>query len=111
MDNLGIEFISVFGMPPTQFVALAHDLGRRYITTGLKPMDYNPHGYPRWSLRDRPARQEMVAAMGDHDVSLSLGEGFLVQSGADVRETWTADLEAMAELGVRRINSVSFEPD
>src|ERR1700741_1033992 len=111
MENLGLEVISGFGMPPVAFVELVHDLGLRHATTNLKPMDYNPHGYPRWSLRDPPTRREMVAAMADHGVSLSLGEGFLVQPGADARETWVADLEAMAELGVKRINSVSFEPD
>lgn len=111
MENLGIEFISVFGMPPVAFVQLAHDLGCRYVSTAMKPMDYNPHGYPRYSLRDGALRRELIAAMGDHGVSLSLGEGFLVQPGADAPATWAADLEAMAELGIRRINSVSFEPE
>jgi sugar phosphate isomerase/epimerase len=111
MENLGIEFISVFGMPPVDFVKLAHALGCRYISTALKPLDFNPHGYPGYSLRDRALRRELLAAMGRYGVSLSLGEGFLVQPGADSRATWTADLEAMAELGIPRINSVSFEPD
>jgi sugar phosphate isomerase/epimerase len=98
-------------MPPVAFVELAHELGCRYVSTGLQPMDYNPDGHPRWSLRDAALRRELVAAMDDLGVSVSLGEGFLVQPGADARETCVAGLEAMAELGVKRINSVSFEPD
>jgi hypothetical protein len=63
MENLGIEFISVFGMP-LAFVELARDLACRYVSTGLKPMDYNPHAYLRYSLHDRGTRQEMIAARG-----------------------------------------------
>ncbi|CAN7605894.1 TIM barrel protein [Phenylobacterium sp. LjRoot219] len=111
MDRLGIEFISVFGMPPVAFVELARDLGVRHITTGLQPMDYNPHGYAGWSLRDAGARREMIRAMDDCGVSLSGGEGFLVQPGADARAANLANFEAMAELGATRVNSVSFEPD
>jgi len=35
MDRLGIEMLSVFGMPPIEYVHLTADLGCRYITTGL----------------------------------------------------------------------------
>lgn len=111
MQDLGIEYISAFGMPPVAYVELARDLGCRYVSTGLRQMNYNPHGYPPFSLEDRTTRREMIAAMHECGVSLSLGEGFLVRPGADVRETSMANLEAMAELGVKRINSVSFEPD
>jgi sugar phosphate isomerase/epimerase len=111
MADLGIEMISVFGMPPVSFVELARDLGCRHISLGLRQMDFDPHGYPRFSLRDPALRREIVAAMDDCGVSISLGEGFLVAPGADAREGWAADLELMAELGVPRINSVSFEPD
>ena len=111
MDNLGIEFISVFGMPPVAFVELARDLGVRHITTGLQPMEYNPYDYPRWSLRDPETRRQMIKAMDDCGVSLSGGEGFLVQPGADARAGNLANFEAMAELGATCVNSVSFEPD
>ena len=35
MHPLGIEFISVFGLPPVEFVHLAADLGCRHISTAL----------------------------------------------------------------------------
>lgn len=111
MVNLGVDFISFFGMPPAQAVRLAGELGCRSISSGPKPMDYNPDGHPRWSLLDPAVRRELKAAMADCGVSVALGEGFLVQPGADVRETSAANLEAMADLGVKQINSVSFEPD
>ena len=40
MNRLGIENISVFGLPPVEFVNLAADLGCRYISTGLEPIDW-----------------------------------------------------------------------
>ena len=99
----------MFGLPPVDFVNLAADLGCRYIATGLTAIPYNPHGYPPFSLRDDPAlRREMVAAMNDRGVSISLGEGLLVRDGADVRDHAT-DLAIMAELGITRINTVSFD--
>ena len=36
MDRLGVEFLSVFGLPPVEFVNLAADLGCHYISTGLR---------------------------------------------------------------------------
>ena len=112
MNRLGIENISVFGLPPVEFVNLAADLGCRYISIGLVSMDYNPHGYPRFSLReDKALRREMVAAMRERGISISLGEGFTVRPGLDVCKERAADLEVMCELGVKRINTVSMDPD
>ncbi len=111
MEKLGIEHLSVFGLPPVAFVNLAADLGCHYIATGLTPAPFNPHGYAPFSLRDDAAlRREMVSAMRDRGVSISLGEGFSVRAGDNIRER-AADLQVMAELGVVRINTVSLDPD
>lgn len=109
--NLGIENISVFSMPPVEFVNLAADLGCQHISTGLISYGHNPHGYAPFSLREDAAlRREMIAAMRDRGVSISLGEGLGVRPGADVRDQ-ARDLDIMCELGVRRINMVSMDPD
>src|SRR5271163_1393863 len=112
MDRLGVEMLCVFGMPPVEYVHLVADLGCRYITTGvvgfapLKSLGYQP-----FSLRDDARlRLELLAAMDDRGVSISLGEGLLIAPGVDVR-SYTADLDIMAELRIPRINAVSLEPD
>jgi sugar phosphate isomerase/epimerase len=111
MDRIGIEPLSVFGLPPVAFVELAADLGCAHIGVALTSPPYNPHGYPPWSLRDDVGlRREMMAAMRDRDVAVSLGDGFVVREGADMRER-AADVEIMAELGAPRVNTVSFDPD
>ena len=110
-DRIGIERLSVFAMPPVEFVNLAADLGCRYIAIALTPTAYNPHGYRAWSLRDDAAlRREMAAAMRDRGVSVSLFEGFGIQPGRDVRD-YAADLDRLRELGGTRINAVSIDRD
>jgi sugar phosphate isomerase/epimerase len=114
MTSLGIEFISVFGMPPVQLVELASDLGYNCISGGLQSMPgrYNPDGYPQYSLKnDLAMRRDLISAMKDRGVSMSLGEGFAIFPNSDVRESYASDLDVMNELGVKRINSVSFETD
>jgi sugar phosphate isomerase/epimerase len=109
--GIGIEFISVFGLPPVEFAALAARLGCRHIGLALAPMAGNPHDYPLWSLRDDAAlRRETVAALRDSGVSISLGEGFLVMPQSDVAKT-AADLDLMRELGAPLVNILCLEPD
>ena len=110
-ERIGIEQLCVFGLPPVQFVNLAADLGCCHISTGLAPPRFNPHGYPKWSLRDdRTLRREMLAAMHDRGVSISLSEGFAVMPDGDPSKI-AADLEAVCELESKRICAVSIDPD
>jgi sugar phosphate isomerase/epimerase len=108
---LGIEFISVFGLPPVEFVHLAADLGCRHISTALIALQLESLGYPPFSLKDDAAlRRELLAAMADRDVSISLGEGMVIRPGADV-SALAPELDIMAELGAAQVNSVSFDRD
>lgn len=112
-DSIGIEFISVFGLPPLEFVALAADLNCRYIGMALAPLPglANPHNYPAWSLReDLGLRRKFMAALRDRDVTISLGEGFIGRPGADT-QTIARDLDVMAELGVQCVNFLSVDAD
>lgn len=109
--------LTLLGMPPVEHVKLAGELGCASISTGLTSFSLGPFGYPgfslypEWSLQTDPAlRREMKAAMRDTGVHIALGEGFRVRPDADLRDQG-ADLDVMAELGVRRINAVSMERD
>nr|WP_307873590.1 MULTISPECIES: sugar phosphate isomerase/epimerase [unclassified Frankia] len=109
--RLGLEHQTVFGLPPVEFVHLAADLGCRYIAAVLTGNPVNPHGYEPFSLRDDTAlRRRTIAAMRERDVSISLGEGFVVRPGSDMRGH-AADLDVMAELGVAMVNTVTMDPD
>jgi sugar phosphate isomerase/epimerase len=110
-NALSIDFISVFGLPPIQFVKLAAELECEHISIALTPMPANPHRYPLWSLReDSGLRRDMIAGLQDCGVSIFMGEGFLVRPGIDVRAA-AADLDHMLELGVATVNVLSLEPD
>lgn len=112
MHALGIERLCVFGMPPVAFVELAADLGCDCVGVGLAPTQgYNPHGYPHWSLRDDARlRREMVAALADRGLAISIVEGFAFAPGHDVRG-YARDLDLVCELGADRINVVSLDKD
>jgi sugar phosphate isomerase/epimerase len=107
---IGIDFISVLGMPPVPFVALAAELGCPNISISFTPITDNPHHYPSWSLRDDAhLRRDLIAAQRAHGVTISLGEGFLIRPGADIRDAAT-DVAIMRELGAPIINIVAIDP-
>ncbi|MEW9856558.1 sugar phosphate isomerase/epimerase family protein [Novosphingobium sp. M1R2S20] len=110
--RLGIDCISVFGLPPVAFIELAAELGCDSVSLGLSSMEYNPEGYPRFSLReDKTLRREIKAALSANGVQIALGENLPVIPGSDSTNTWRASLDVLSELGAQRINSVSFEPE
>lgn len=109
--RIGIEFISVLGMPPVDFVGVAADLGCRHIGMALQPIVSQPGAFPAWSLRtDAALRRDLAAALADRGVSISIGEGFMVRSGSDIRDT-AADLDLMCEMGIGRVNVLGLDPD
>jgi sugar phosphate isomerase/epimerase len=109
--RIGIEFLSVFDLPPVDFVELTARLGCSYISLGLSQMGCQVHDYPAYSLRDnKQLRKDVVKAMDDCGVSISLGEGFGIKPNADVADL-QRDLEIVRELGGRRINTVAIDPD
>lgn len=111
LDNLSLEFISVFALPPVSHVDLAADLGCRFISLRLEPLPYNPEGYSLWSLRqDASLRRNTRAALVDRGIDISLAEGFAVRADKDVRAL-EADLDLFAELGAQRIATLGMDPD
>jgi sugar phosphate isomerase/epimerase len=109
-SELGIEFISVLGLPPVEFVQLAADLGCRRIGIALEPIVL-AKCYAKWSLRtDAALRQNVLNALRDGGVSVALGEGFIAWPNKDIREV-RADLDAMRELGAQQVNLIALDPD
>ena len=117
MNRLGIEMLTLLGMPPVEHVRLAGELGCVSISTGLSGLPLAQFGYPNfapypaWSLEHDPKlRREMKAALRDTGVHIGLAEGFRVRPDADLRER-AAALDIVADLGALRVNAVSMEPD
>ena len=117
MNRLGIEMLTLLGMPPVEYVKLASELGCVSVSTGLSGLPLTMFGitdfapYPMWSLRDDAAlRREMIAAMRDTGVKVGLAEGFSAKSDADT-SAFAADLDIFAELGAERLNAICMEDD
>ncbi len=109
---LGIDKLSVFGMPPVEFVTLTAELGCDSVGIGLATVPgYNPHGYRDWSLREEPGlRRDLVAACHDHGVAIALVEGFAYVPGQPMSR-FAADLDLVREIGGVRLNLVSLDKD
>lgn len=108
---LAIEYLSVFGLPPVEFIKIASELGCSHVSMGLTGIHLESLGYPHYSLRGDVALQRDVrSAMDDCGVGISLGEGFLIAPGTDW-DAFALDLDLMCELGVPRINTLGLDPD
>jgi sugar phosphate isomerase/epimerase len=109
-DRIGIEFITGLGMDPVAFVHAVADLGCRHCGIALAPIVTIDDG-ARWSLRsDAALRRATADALAGRGVSLSVAVGFLIWPDKDIRET-AGDLDLLAELGARRVNILSLDPD
>jgi sugar phosphate isomerase/epimerase len=114
-NRLGLEMLTLLGMPPVAYIELAAELGCVSVSTGLTglPPAMVPGGglYEMWSLEDDATLfRETKAVLRDTGVKIGLGEGFRVRTDGDVADR-AAALDLMAELGAQRINAVSTEPD
>lgn len=111
MTRLAIEFISVLGLPPVEFVQVAAQLGCRKIGLACTPIVALPELYQMWTLRGNPGLvREVKRALADSGVSLSLGEGFLIRGGADIADQ-AGEMDVLAELGAPLVNVVTIEGD
>lgn len=111
MHSIGIEFISVLGQPPVDYVHTAADLGVRHIGMAPAPIVTVEGLYPPWSLvEDAALRREVKAALADRGLSVSVGEGFLIMPGMDVQE-FAGQVDAMAEIGAPVLNVIGVNPD
>lgn len=107
--RLGIELLSVFGLPPVPFVELAARLGCQCISIGPTGTGYNPHGYPDFSLLDdAQLRRDLAGALRDHGVSIALGEGCIIRAQSKIRDA-AATMDMFAELGAERVNTVILD--
>jgi sugar phosphate isomerase/epimerase len=98
-------------MAPPDLVDLAAKNGCRYIGIMSQQWSDNPEGYPFWSLlTDVSLRRETALRLADNGISISLGDGIMVSPGEDV-ERHRAALDMYLELGAKRVNTVSFDPD
>ncbi|KPH68114.1 TIM barrel protein [Novosphingobium sp. ST904] len=108
---LGIDSQTIFGMLPTQHIALAAHLGCSFVSLGIQSVPWKLDRYPQWSLRDDPVlRRDTAAQLRALGISISLAEGFVIRPGSDVRDK-AGDLDILAELGAKMASTVAMDRD
>ena len=111
MVNLGLEYLSVFGLDPVAFIRLARELGLSSVGLNMngasnalaKPADPG--------FRDDPKRRaEIVQALRDNGITLTLVEGFPV-TPASTAGDFASDLDHLAEMGAQKLCCVIIDKD
>lgn len=110
-DRLAIEFISVFGMPPVEFIELAARLECPAIGLAPAPIVALPDLYPAWNLiADAALLRETKAALAASGVRIAQFEGLLLMPGRDAASQ-VAILDLAAELGAGQANACCLHPE
>lgn len=111
MERLGLECLSGFGIHPVQFIRMAGELGCGHVSLNLSKSANRLPQYPEFSIRDdAPLRREIIAALTDTGVHLSLLEGFALTADTEVADL-APQLDIAAELGARAVCAVSLDKD
>lgn len=108
--SIGVDHLSVIGMPPVDFISVAKEAGLSSVSLFYEQRT-NPLGFPDWSLiSDARLRREVVRRLDDTGMILALGEGCVLKSDTDVKDLQSV-LDIFTEIGAPRVGLVSFEAD
>lgn len=108
---IGLDYLSVFGMRPGDFVRLTARAGYDAVGLNLGGASNRLAGAPRYDLRDDPSlRRELGEAVLETRMAVSLVEGFPILPQADVG-SFDSHLDWIATLGAKAICAVSLERD
>jgi sugar phosphate isomerase/epimerase len=111
MRELGLEYLSVFGLGLEEYVDLAGDLGCNFISLNLGGAANRLPQYQPVNVRgDASSRRELVRALADRGLRLALMEGFAITPTGSVAEL-ARDLDLVAEMGAAAICVVSIDKD
>jgi sugar phosphate isomerase/epimerase len=104
MNPLGLEYLTVYGCHPLDYIRMAADLGYAHVSLMTRKLDFPgmpPHAPVPF---EEPAlRREMLALLADRGVSIGLIDGFSFHRDMPAPD-FRAMLDIVAELGVGRIN-------
>jgi sugar phosphate isomerase/epimerase len=110
-DRIGVDYLSMVGASLPDFIRTAAAAGARNVSLfNTLPANFNPWNASLLSAcEDAAVRREVISCARDEGVSIALMEGFAVVPESSV-EQHRRGFEVLAELGVTRVNSVSFDP-
>lgn len=111
MEQLGLDPLVAFGLPPVEYAELAADLGCGHLALAFGPLPWNPCGFAPWSLRqDRALQRTLAATLAARDLDVSVVVGFSLRAGAEIADM-APEMDLAAELGARQLATVGMDPD
>lgn len=108
--KLGLEMQTVFGLPPTEHLQWAAELGLSFITLGPGPLPWRWDDFEDWSLADLRTRNNIKRIMQNTGVEILLGEGFAIRPQVEATDHCD-NLDYFAELGASFVNTVTLDRD
>lgn len=104
MNPLGLEYLTVIGCHPLDYVRIAADIGCSHIAFHTSALDFPGMPPPAPSIFEHAAlRRDVVASMNDHGLSVHLVDGFGFHD-RNPRPDHRALLDMSAEIGATRIS-------
>lgn len=111
MVKLGVDYLSVFGLEPVDFIHLARDLGLSSVGLNLRGASNSLSEASDVGFRNSPERRSAITrALRDTGMTLALVEGFTAGPDDTVADM-VRDLDHLAEMGAVSICHVSVDRD
>lgn len=105
MNPLGLEYLTVMGCHPLDYVRIAADIGCQHVAFHTSTLDFPGMPPPAPSIfEDARLRREVMASIRDHGLTVHLVDGFGFHD-RDPDPDYSALLEMAAEIGATRISS------
>ena len=109
--SLGLEYLTVFGLPVLEYVDLAARVGCDFVSLNFAGAANRSAEFPVESLRsDAQLRRAVTQAAQRNGIAISLVEGFGIIPGV-AADACFGDLDAAAEMGARSICAISMDKD
>lgn len=109
MHSLSLEFLTLFGIAPPELISIAAANSCQHVSIVANAADIDPAYEPFSVVLDPRLRLETAHRLRDTGISASLGEGLLIKPDVPVAN-YGPSLDAFAELGIPRINTICFDP-
>lgn len=77
MNPVGLEYITLLGTHPLDFIRRAAEANCAYVSLFRENSPYDPPGSPEYSIiGDAQLRRDIVSCLDDTGVSIGLVDGF-----------------------------------
>jgi len=111
MNRIGLEYLTLLGTHPLDFIRAAANANCAHVAFFLANSPYDPPGSAIYSIiDDAKLRADIAKSLDDNGLSIGLFDGFALYKDQPP-DIHRPAFDAIAELGVKRVNTISFDDD